>query len=118
MRSRELLSLLANIFYNQMFQVTWDEIFSNSSSICQASDTRCLQLCLPSAVQVYHRAIFLAVVILAAFLCCDFPIWHPLFLAAALLLFQDSVCFYFVLFPLRLLTSSGKINRYGDCCTG
>lgn len=61
-----------------------------------------------------RRAIFLAVVFHPAFLCCDFPTWHPLFIAAALLLFQDSVCFYFVLFPLRFLTSSGKINGYGD----
>lgn len=38
-RSRELLSLLANIFYNQMFQATCDEIFSNNNGICQASDT-------------------------------------------------------------------------------
>lgn len=113
MRSRELLSLLANVFCNQTFQVTCDEIFSNSK-LCQASDTRCLQLCLPSVIQVYKRDIFLAVVIHTVFLCCDFPIWHPLFIAAALLLFQDSVCFYFVLFPLRFLTSSGKINRYGD----
>lgn len=55
-RSRELLNLLANIFYNQMFQVTGDEIFSNSNSICQASDTWCLQLCLPSVVQVHQKS--------------------------------------------------------------
>lgn len=55
-RSRELLSLLANIFCNHMFHVTCDEIFSNSNSICQDSDTRCLQLRLPSVVQVYQKS--------------------------------------------------------------
>lgn len=61
-----------------------------------------------------RRAIIPVVVIHTAFLCSDFPIWHPLFIAAALLLFQDPVSFYFVLFPLRFLTSSGKISEQGD----
>lgn len=72
-RSRELLSPLANIFYNQMFQATCDEIFSNNNGICQASDTQCLQLCLPSVVQVHLKSHIIAVVIHAAFLCCDLP---------------------------------------------
>lgn len=61
-----------------------------------------------------RRAIIPVVVIHTAFLCGDFPIWSPLFIAAALLLFQDPVSFYFVLSPLRLLTSSGNIIGYGD----
>lgn len=43
------------------------------------------------------RAIIPIAVIHTAFLCSDFPIWHTLFIAAALL-FQDPVSFDFVLF--------------------
>jgi len=60
------------------------------------------------------RAIIPVVVIHTAFLCSDFPIWHSLFISAALLLFQDPVSFYFVLFPLRFLTGSGKRSGYRD----
>lgn len=49
----------------------------------------------------------------SVFLCGDFPVWPPLFTAAALL-FQDPVSFCFVLFPLRFLTTLGKMNGHGD----
>lgn len=113
-RPWEPFSLLAEIFYNKMFQMTWDEIFSIVDIIYARPLIHyvCSYVCLLRS-KYTQRAKAPVVVIHSVFLCGDFPIWPPLFAAAALL-FQDSVSFCFVLFPLRFLTTLGKMNGHVD----
>lgn len=56
--------------------------------MCQAFDTHGLQLRLPPEVPMYPKSHNSIAVFDTVFLCGYFPIWHPLFTAAALL-FQD-----------------------------
>lgn len=56
--------------------------------MCQAFDTHGLQLRLPPEVPTYPKSHNSIAVFDTVFLCGYFPIWHPLFTAAALF-FQD-----------------------------
>lgn len=90
-----------------------DEIFSNSNNICQASDTQCLQLCLPAEVQVHQKS--------HNSHCSDSHCisvqWFShlaYFIHSSSSSLPRSCFFWLCSFPLRFLTSSEKISGYRD----